>query len=321
MRFRNWTARPSHTSRDQPPFDQHPDAEQLAAYAEGVLSDVDRVEVEQHLVACDDCRIVVVDTMDFLAAEQQPSGRAAAVLPFQSTRYMTGVAAALAAAAVLALAIYIARPQWLGLGPRDGPELQELIAALEKEPTRPFEGRLTGGFKYAGRPSRTRGRGDPQASLNLQIVVATIQKSVRGQKELRFRRALAASYLVVGDFDQAIAVLQEAAKERPNAAFIRSDLAAAYLERAQRSGGESDASNALAEARRALEIDASLREAAFNRALALDALRRPADAKVAWQQYIESGPVDQWTEEARQRLSDEPQSRIDLPHRETQVYL
>src|SRR5262245_4301534 len=131
--------------------DRHPDAEQLAEYAEGALAGADRAEVEQHLAACDDCRAVVVDTMDYLATEREapdslqvgdtkdfpaaerPAAGLPRVLPFRSLRDMRGVAAALATAAIIALAAYVARP-WLGFGPRGGrPELQELIAAQANE--------------------------------------------------------------------------------------------------------------------------------------------------------------------------------------------
>ena len=131
---------------------RHPEAERLAEYADGVLDAESRAEVDQHLADCSDCRAVVMATMAFL--EGQPATPAIAtpkVVPFRPRRCVRGVTVGLAAAATLVLAVRVVRPEWVSglFGPRaDLPELQELIAAVAGEPTRPVEGRLSGGFKY-----------------------------------------------------------------------------------------------------------------------------------------------------------------------------
>ncbi len=140
--------------------DRHPSAERLAEYLDDVLSKADRAAVERHLADCADCRELVSDTMDLIAGEEpivkvKPSGdpfrlvgralQAGAWTVRNNPRLVKAVTAGLAAAAILVLAIRVARPEWLRFGPRtDRPELQELIAALANEPTRPVEGWLRG---------------------------------------------------------------------------------------------------------------------------------------------------------------------------------
>jgi tetratricopeptide (TPR) repeat protein len=217
-----------------------------------------------------------------------------------------GVAAGLAAAAILVLAVQIVRPDWLPFGPRSGPGLQELIAMVAKEPHRPVDGRLRG-FKYAPPPSAMRGPGDRITSVDVRIIAATLQKEMEGK--LDRQAELGVVYLVVGQVDEAIAALKRAVQQRPDDPYAQNDLSAAYIARFAQTGQADDARNALEAAQLALQAMPSLREAAFNRALSLDRLQRNAAAAEAWQQYIALGPRDAWTEEAEGRLQQRPQSR------------
>src|SRR5215471_8463681 len=79
---------------------RHPDAERLAEYAEGVLTDEARVEVEDHLGRCADCRAVVMETTAFLTAmpEARNAGRSTGVVPARPRHRWVSIAAGLAAA-------------------------------------------------------------------------------------------------------------------------------------------------------------------------------------------------------------------------------
>ena len=289
---------------------RHPDAEQLAEYADGVLGADVRADVEKHLVDCADCRAVLAETMAFVVAERvggQTSGAAsgARVLRFRSRRWVTGAAAGLAAAAALVMVVRLARPdlvdQMFGAR-RDRPELQELIAAVASEPTRPVEGRLTGGFKYAPPPSPTRGPGDRDVSPDVRIAAAKIEKLARADDTPQHRAALGLAYLALGDLDKAVEALEDAAQQDPGNAQFQSDLAAAYLARARWRDRAEDWARALAAADRAIKADPRRAEAYFNRALALEGLHLTDQALDAWTAYQSLEPATPWSRESATRM-------------------
>jgi tetratricopeptide (TPR) repeat protein len=285
---------------------RHPDAEQLAEYADGLLRGEAATDIERHLVECAECRAVVANTMDLLlagtgahVAETTSSVR---VVPFRSRRWVTGVVAGLAAAAAIALVVRVERPAWL-FGPRtDRPELQELIAALANEPTRPVEGRLSGGFRYAPPPSFSRSPGDRQASPDVRIAAGEIEKRANDGDALRHLASLGAAYLALDDIEDAIRVLQAAATESPTSAPLSSDLSVAYLARWERTRRSEDLEKSLRAAEQALASDPTMAEAEFNRALALEQLGRTESATAAWRTYLATDARSPWAEEARRRL-------------------
>jgi CHAT domain-containing protein len=299
-----------------------PDAERLAEYADGVLGPADRAEIEGHLVDCADCRAVIGETMAFQQAHPvAASPKPAVVVPFRSRRWVTGAVAGLAAAAVLALAVRVVRPQWIdGLfGPSGGrPELEELIAALANEPTRPVEGRLTGGFKYAPPPSPTRGPGDREVAPDVRIAAAKIEKQAQAIETPANEAALGIAYLATGQFDKAIASLEESTAKDPQSALFSSDLSAAYIARATRQNTGSDWPKALAAAERAVTLNPNLIEAYFNRAIALEGLHLSDEAAAAWSAYLSADQKTSWAAEAQRRRDSvvrrlPPASRIELP--------
>jgi tetratricopeptide (TPR) repeat protein len=291
---------------------RHPEAEQLAEYADGVLSAASRAEVDQHLADCADCRAVVMETMAFLESNlANPASAAPRVVPFRPRRWVRGVTVGLAAAAALMLAIRVARPEWVGglFGPRgDRPELEELIAAVAGEPTRPVEGRLSGGFKYGPPPSPTRGGADRAASPDVRIAAAKIEKAAGERETPEARAALGAALLVLGDTSQGVPALEAAARMSPDNALIQNDLTAAYLARSRREGGAQDLGRAISAADLALKSDPDLVEALFNRALALEMLGPASAARDAWNAYLKRDASSAWADEARRRLGLLPES-------------
>jgi hypothetical protein len=282
--------------------DRHPDAERLAAYVDDRLTAADRVNVERHLAECEDCRAVVADTMDIVSSEPSITDDMWIGDPFRNRRLVTGVVIALAAAAVLVLAIRIVRPEWLPFGPRgQRPELQELFAALANEPTRPVEGRLTGGLEHKPEPSPTRGPGDRETSLDATIAAAEIKKKYGDRRSADARAAVGIADLVTGDLDRAIERLQQAVQQAPDRAAFHSDLSVALIERARRRHAADDWPLAVAEAERALALHANLPEALFNRALALEGLRRTDQADAAWSLYLRTERDRAWAAEAERR--------------------
>jgi tetratricopeptide (TPR) repeat protein len=283
---------------------RHPDAERLAEYADGLLAADARAEVERHLIECADCRAVVADTMDLLLAGnsgQLERTSPARVIPFRSRRWVTGVVAALAAAAAIALVVRVERPAWL-FGRGDRPELQELIAAVAEEPTRPVEGRLSGGFRYGPPPSPARAPGEREVPPDVRIAVAGIEKRALDGNLPGGRVSLGVAYLTADDVDAAIRVLEDAVRERPQSVASQNDLSVAYLARWTRRRQSDDLDRSLAAAQHALAIDPALPEAQFNRALALERMGRSESATAAWRAYVAADARSPWAEEARRHL-------------------
>jgi tetratricopeptide (TPR) repeat protein len=107
----------------------------------------------------------------------------------------------------------------------------------------------------------------------------------------------------------AVTKLADGARREPNDARILSDLSAAYLARAERTGRIDDNQLALGNATKALEIDRVLPTALFNRALALERLGEVKEALAAWQAYLAVDKQSGWADEARahlRRLTDKP---------------
>ena len=189
--------------------------------------------------------------------------------------------AGLAAAAAILLSVYVLRPdRWFGAR-ADRPGLTALVGAVAAEPTRPVEGLLTGGFPYAPPPPIARGRPSPTSAAVL-LAAAQVLKTANAGATPGSRAAAGIADLVIGDFDEAIDALEQAAREQPTGANVQSDLSAAYLARARMLNRADDWSRALASADRAIAIAARMPEAHFNRALALDGLGQDARAAEAW---------------------------------------
>jgi tetratricopeptide (TPR) repeat protein len=284
---------------------RHPDAERLAEYADGLLAADPLSEVERHLADCEDCRAVVMETTAFLATapEKLEGVPQPAVIRFPSSRWLTRAAALVAMAAALLFAVRVARPEWL-LGPHaDRPELRELIAAVAGQPTRPVEGRLTGGFKYAPPPSPTRGPGDRDMPPDVRIAAARLEQAASGDQPAPGALAdLGVALLTLGDVNKAIDALERAVAQRPLDARYQSDLAAAYLARARRQGSPADWQKALAASERALKANPDLIEAWFNRAVAIEgAAMSPGEVRRAWQDYLTRDSSSEWARERQQR--------------------
>jgi len=278
---------------------EHPDAEQLAEYTDGVLTGDARAQIEAHLADCADCRDVVTDTRAFVIEDGEPiavDGGSGRVLTFP-TRWVV-VGAGLAAAAAVVLAVYL-RP-----ANNVGPAVADLIAAYASEPVRLAEGRISG-FDYAPAPALTRGTGDTGLSPDVKIAAAGIETAAGTERSVQALWALGIARLALRDTDGAVSSLESATGSGSAAAELHSDLAAAYLARARVNGNAGDRQRALAAADHALEMVPDLPAALFNRALALDALASGA-AQQAWQAVMAREPDSAWAREAAVRVAPAP---------------
>lgn len=283
--------------------------EMLAAYVDGLLDAAGHKEVEAHLAACAACRETVAeaamarDLAGPVAADPRPS---APFLRLASRgRRRWPVVGTLAAAAAVTLAVIIPR---LMRPPDPGarPELADLVAAVGEH--RPFEPRLTGGFKYGPLAPVYRSGEGPDAGIRPDVVAAAarLELTAVSGSPAKHLAAKAAGFLMLNRPDAAIQVLEQVVVLEPQRAAYWSDLSAAYLVRAQRSGSDPDTARALAAADRALSLAPSLGEAYFNRALALAALGRGADAATAWHAYLALDATSPWAAVARNYLRAGP---------------
>ena len=189
-------------------------------------------------------------------------------MPFRRPAWRAALTAGLTAAAALFLVARLA-PQWFPWGGAQ-PELQALMAALAKEPARPVEGRLAGGFAYAPPPPVTRGSSTREMSPEVRVAAGNPQS--RAANDARGREAQGLAHLVSGNVTEAIAALESAAAQDEARAEIEANLAAAYLAQADVTGSRQDLSKALDAADRALGRNPALAAALFNWALALERL-------------------------------------------------
>ena len=269
----------------------HPDAERLAEYADRTLDAAAIAAVEAHLAECADCRLVLSGTVELLGDEERTGHDRPRVVPFVRRRAVLGAAAALAAAAVLVIAIWTVRP--------DRTEFDDLVAAVATETVRPLEGRLVG-FPHAPAPAVTRAPNGPDLSPAVRIAAAAIERQARQEGTAVTGRQLGVAYAVVGDLENAVNTLEQAAAQSDATAL--SDLSAVYLRRGRVTDRQEDYEKARVAAERAMAADPSRREACFNHALALERLARVPEADTAWRRCLstESDPV--WAAEIRSHL-------------------
>lgn len=284
--------------------DACPDLETLAAYLDGQLTDPERARIAAHIADCETCYFVFTETAQVVPAKPQPVAHDAApatdpVKWWKTRKLLWPIAAGLAIAASLIITVGIPlRPG----GDEESAQMRALVAAVGTDRT--IEARLSGGFAYG--PLRV-ARG-PQNGLaaavspDVRIAAAELEKATAAVTTADGLRARAVSEIVVGDFDRAVAALEEAAANRPSDPRIQSDLAAAYLARAARTPRPDDLSNALAASNRAINVKRPSPEALFNRAVALERLSMIDEARDAWQTYLAVDDRSGWADEARSHL-------------------
>jgi CHAT domain-containing protein len=277
----------------------HPDAERLAEYADGVLKGVARADVERHLAECDECRDVLADTSLFLAGEHSHRGDAS--IPRQQSGHLTPprrrVAIAVGGALALAASLLVF-VRWFDQ--RQAASYEDLIVAVGE--SRPVDGRLWQ-FDYGRLASATRGDATPFAKdWKVLAAAARIRSAAQADPSPANLHALGVAHLVLGEYDDAVRNLEMAVSGNEMDARSQNDLAVAYATRAARLQRPADFARSLESAERAVKADPNLVEALFNRALALEALSLDDQARAAWKEYLQKDPEGPWAAEARTRL-------------------
>jgi len=274
------------------PVDACPDAEELAGFLDGVLTEKRRAEIAKHVATCADCRT----TIEYAAEVEQELPPA--VAPAPRIRQAWLVAAAVLIAAIAAVVLYRGRAD-----ARD--PVAPLVAAAPSS-ARSIEPRLCGGFRWA--PLQPVRRSTPQAKTPEELIAsgaaAAVLKEVGDDRSARSLHAAGVAYLVAGDARTAVTLLEDASRAADGNARVWSDLAAALYMAADE--GDDDRvmmPRALAAADHAVRLNPRLDEAYFNRAVILERLGRAADAAAAWREYLARDHDSPWAVEARRRLA------------------
>jgi tetratricopeptide (TPR) repeat protein len=277
------------------------DAETLAALVDGRLSATERAQVEAHLSTCDECREALVDVGAF-ARQIQPSGFPALTRAARAQSWRTGGIVGLAALITLVVGISL----WMKArsGGNRWVELTELVATTG--PTRPFAGRLVGGFPWAPAASAVRSGETDAAALppDARIAIAHAEQALASRRSVATLSAYGAAEAIGGNLDESVRAFDECTALDPQSADWWSDLSAALLARSHHSGHAEDAARALEAADTALKNDPNLVEAQFNKALALEALQVKDQAAAAWRQYLTLDSTSPWSKEATQHLRE-----------------
>jgi CHAT domain-containing protein len=271
---------------------RHPDAEILAAFVAGNLTETEREMTVEHLRDCEDCRLVVAKAARFDREENDQT----TVVEFPRRRRPWWLRAAAAAFFGLALLSY-----WF-FSLRTDAAIPSLIAAAPRD-ARYLESRLSGGFPWA--PLRTFQRDgernlDP-AQMKLVGVAGKVLEKNRDKPTVEAQHASAVASLLAGDPKAAVTRLEKAASGSSDPQ-IWSDLAAARYEVAVRLDDPRQLAEALAAADASLNRDPRFPEALFNRSLILERLGLREQARAAWQRYLAVDGSSEWAHEAQQHL-------------------
>src|SRR4029077_3416864 len=143
-----------------------PPDETLAAYIDGRLDEETRKRVVEHMAECPEC----LDAFS-VATEWKRAGVLNPALSSQWHSPRWFVPAAIAAG--LAGTVFLTPVLWKVVSThRNG--MADLIAAADKLPYRPVEGRLSGEFSYKNEPPRFRGKNEDEVSAsNYEVLAAT----------------------------------------------------------------------------------------------------------------------------------------------------
>lgn len=272
----------------------------LARYADGGGTPEQRLQVQAHLAACDDCYALFADVLhlqddrevaavpvNLVVDEAGSTGdRRTAASGTGRSRMFAAAGVLLAAAAALVVV----------LRPGDAP-LDPLVAAVGAE--RMIAARPTGGFRYGALRSTLRSEGSNDR-LAVKAVEADLGEQARSGK-LPQVHAWGVAQLLAGETASSVRTLERVAEQSPDVAAYHADLGAARLTLYLNEGRDADALAALGSLDRALTLDPSLEEARFNRALLLGALGRRDEARTAWDDYLAVDGRSAWADEARRQ--------------------
>lgn len=258
--------------------DRCPEPEILAQFAEGTVDSATRTEVARHISTCAECPIAVGEAVRFLRDRKARSAR---------RRWSLALAAT--------LAVMIPAVLWRLFASDPFVQVRERVASADQ---RLIEGRLEG-FPWA--PFQIQ-RSEQRYTIDLELEAAARRVLRNPSRDPAALHQRGVALLILGQNDEAVAVLRDAVAVLPQNAGYWNDLAVAWIEH-----GDATAGEALGASDRAIELSPGFAEAHFNRAVALERLRRFDEALSAYRRAEAATSAALWREEIRARIQ-----RLDL---------
>jgi CHAT domain-containing protein len=199
----------------------------------------------------------------------------------------------------LATAALVVAAAGIRLVPRNTDCEDQAVTLLLIESARmPLQPRWTGCFDRARDVTHL---GVLRTPIQIRAAVASFELAWRNRSP-RAGRNLGAALALSGATPRAISILTQVAAT-PTADTL-SNLAAAYLVSAARTGNDRETLLALEHSSHALALAPDFAPALFNQALALSTLRIDDAADDTWRRYVELDADSSWGARARERLLD-----------------
>jgi hypothetical protein len=268
--------------------------ETLAAFIDDRLSGAERRTVIEHLAECGACRSLVIDATEFKATDEEN-----VVRPRFGKR--PGAAIGVLVAVAASLLVVFSGP----LQDRFfGPGIDDLVEASEESRFRPMQGRLSAGFPYREFEGTMRGPGDAQTTGENYGLLG---KAFEIQSKTKDLHAVGVSHLMLATGEEArlrreraVAALREALAKADGdeRAAVANDLAVALIGLGAYSNDDVYFREALTLVEQELQKERTP-ELLWNRALVLDKLGRSAEARHAWNEYLQVDVTSPWAEEVR----------------------
>jgi tetratricopeptide (TPR) repeat protein len=301
-------------------------------YLSAKLDDAEHARMESHLVTCEDCRELLVAAATWQREKGEMSEAAVSGQLERIKHYMAEDAAEHARKAVPSIAeakekrarrgFYLNYPQLaaaalvicaIGLGavffftnnpPRDEVALEKLQVAAK-------DGRRTAGWISAvsehSTYSATRG---PQDRDDLKYELAETAVSGAEAQDARPEEKLALAQIWVAkgnryDIVKALAVFRQFSRKTSLSAET---LAALYNDAGVGEMALDDHQGAIESFDKSLSFVPGVPKTLFNRAYALQRAQKYQEARIAWQEFLNSAADENWKAEARSHLQqlDEP---------------
>jgi CHAT domain-containing protein len=158
----------------------------------------------------------------------------------------------------------------------------------------------------------------PQDLLDAEAIIARgLQKSPEDSSLLEARGE---ANLLEGSYEAAITDMQQALEAEPKSPTVLNGLATAYFERAESESRFDDYGTAFELQSRALQLSPENPIILFNRAITAGRLYLFKQSIEDWQHYLKQDRSGNWTEEAKQRMS-EVRGTVDAHDRRTNAPL
>ena len=273
----------------------HPAAEDLGRFVEGTLDDAARAAIVDHIADCDECRIVVVDSSEFIEPARSTSEF---IKPAQATGHWWWQAAAAAVVLIAAVGMFTYTQR------------RDPAAKLTKEyaqvKLRPIEGRLSGVPYTEWRVTRGGSDSNDETEDSLLAIMrgeaASLAELSGDDAKTLHARGVGLLLESKESVDDSLAPLRAAAAKEPGNVQYQNDLATALIAAGSRDPAKLQL--AVDACNRAIQVDPRSPEALFNRAVALESLHRTQEAVAAYDLYLSVDPSSHWAKEVRHRMDD-----------------